>query len=330
MQRRAFIALLGGMAAASPLAGRAQRNKRTGRIGVLQGLDENDPEARLRIAAFTQGLRQLGWREGFEVAIDCRWGRGDLERTQEYAAELIGLQPDVIWAGGPLPLQSLKRTTATIPIVFTAVFDPIGAGFVASLTKPGGNITGFTLGEFSMGGKMLDILRETAPGIKRVAVVLSADQSPNVALLRAIETTAPAFGIGLTATDVQKGPDEIERSLAAFAQMPDGGMIVLPSAATIVHRDLVMGLAARLRLPAAYGYRFFVTDGGLVSYGIDTAEQSRQAAGYIDRILRGEKPANLPVQQPTKFELAINLKTAKALGLNISATMLANADEVIE
>jgi putative ABC transport system substrate-binding protein len=330
IQRRDFVALFGGMAAALPFAGWAQRNKRIRRIGVLQGLAENDPEARLRIAAFTRGLQQLGWREGVEASIDYRWGRGDLARTQEYAAELIGLQPDAIWAGGPLPLLALKRATATIPIIFTAVFDPVGSGFVASLTEPGGNITGFTLGEFSMGGKMLDILREVAPGVKRVMVVLSADQSPNVALLHAIEATAPSLGMSLTATDVQKGPDEIERALGAFAQLSDAGMIVLPSAGTIVHRDLILGLAARLRLPAIYGYRFFVADGGLVSYGIDAAEQSRQAAGYVDRILKGERPANLAVQQPTKFELAVNLKTAKALGLNVSATMLARADEVIE
>ena len=330
MRRRDFITLLGGLAAVRPLPASAQRGKQPRRIGVLQPLDENDPEAQLRIAAFVRGLQQLGWKEGVDVAIDYRWGRGEAERTQRYAIELIGAQPDAIWAIGPRPLLSLKEATRSIPIVFTAVFDPVGSGFVASLTEPGGNITGFTLGEFSMGGKMLEILKEVAPRVKRVSVVLSGDQPPNVALLRAIEATAPSFGVRVIAIDVQEGPTKIDRAIEAFAREPDGGLIVLPSAITIVHRERIIDLAARHHLPAAYGYRVFVADGGLVSYGIDAAEQSRQAAGYIDRILKGEKPASLPVQQPTKFELAINLKTAKALGLDISATMLANADEVIE
>ena len=236
MRRRDFITLLGGLAAVRPLPASAQRGKQQRRIGVLQPLDENDPEAQLRIAAFVRGLQQLGWKEGVDVAIDYRWGRGEAERTQRYAIELIGAQPDAIWAIGPRPLLSLKEATRSIPIVFTAVFDPVGSGFVASLTEPGGNITGFTLGEFSMGGKMLEILKEVAPRVKRVSVVLSGDQPPNVALLRAIETTAPSFGVRVTAIDVQEGPTKIDRAIEAFAREPDGGLIVLPSAITIVHR----------------------------------------------------------------------------------------------
>jgi putative ABC transport system substrate-binding protein len=239
------------------------------------------------------------------------------------------MRPDVIWTTGALALLPLKRATRDIPIVFTQVFDPVGSGFVASLTRPGGNITGFTLGEFSMGGKLLEVLKEVAPGVSRVAVVLNLDQPPHVAMWRAIEATGPSFGVRLTPADVQ-GPAEIERAIEAFAREPNGALIVLPGPIAIAHRELIRALAARYRLPAAYGFRYFVTDGGLVSYGVDAAEQSRQAAGYVDRILKGEKPADLPVQQPTRFELVINLKTAKALGLTVPETVLARADEVIE
>jgi putative ABC transport system substrate-binding protein len=235
----------------------------------------------------------------------------------------------VIWTTGALALLPLKRATRDIPIVFTQVFDPVGSGFVASLTRPGGNITGFTLGEFSMGGKLLEVLKEVAPRVSRVAVVLNLDQPPHVAMWRAIEATGPSFGVRLTPADVQ-GPAEIERAIEAFAREPNGALIVLPGPIAIVHRELIRTLAARYRLPAAYGFRYFVTDGGLVSYGVDAADQSRQAAGYVDRILKGEKPADLPVQQPTRFELVINLKTAKALGLTVPETVLARADEVIE
>jgi putative ABC transport system substrate-binding protein len=228
-----------------------------------------------------------------------------------------------------LGLLPLKRQTQTIPIVFTLVYDPVGSGFVESLAHPGGNITGFTLGEFSMGGKLLQVLKEVAPQVTRVAIVLNLDQPPHVAMWRAIETVAPSFGVRLTATDVQDSA-EIERAIEAFAREPNGGLIVLPGPITIAHREQVIALAARHRVPAAYAFRFFATSGGLVSYGVDSADQSRQAAAYVDRILKGAKPSDLPVQQPTKFELVINLKTAKGLGLNVPAIVLARADEVIE
>ena len=328
MKRREFITLLGGVAA-WPQAARAQQPDRVRRIGVLQPLNESDPEGQLRKVVFLRGLQKFGWKEGANVMIDYRWGGSDADRIRLYAAELSGMRPDVIWTTGALGLLPLKRATRDIPIVFTQVYDPVGSGFVTSLTRPGGNITGFTLGEFSMGGKILEVLKEVAPQVSRVAVILNLDQPPHVAMWRAIEATAPSFGVRLTPADVQ-GPAEIERAIEAFAREPNGGLIVLPGPIAIIHRELITALAARHRLPAAYAFRFFVTDGGLVSYGVDAADQSRQAAGYVDRILKGEKPADLPVQQPTKFELVINLKTAKALGLEIPPMLLARFDEVIE
>lgn len=328
MKRRQFILALGG-AAAWPLAARAQQTERMRRIGVLQPISESDPEAQLRVAAFEGDLRKFGWAEGTNVTIAYWWAGGNADRIRLYATELAGTHPDVIWTSGALSLLPLKRATHTIPIVFSQVFDPVGSGFVASLTRPGGNITGFTLGEFSMGGKTLEVLKEVAPRVNRVAVVLNLEQPPHVALWRSIEATAPSFGVRLTPADVQ-GPADIERAIEAFAREPNGGLIVLPGPVTILHRELITALAARHRLPAVYGFRFFVKGGGLVSFGVDPADQSRKAAGYVDRILRGEKPADLPVQQPTKFELVINLKTAKELGLNIPPTLLARADEVIE
>jgi putative ABC transport system substrate-binding protein len=328
MKRREFIILLGGAAAAWPRAARAQKTDRMRRIGVLQSINESDPEGQHRVAAFVQGLQKLGWTEGANLVIDYRWGN-TADRLRRYAAELVGLKPDVIWTTGALGLLPLKRQTATIPIVFTLIYDPVGSGFVESLSHPGGNITGFTLGEFSMGGKTLEALKEVAPQVSRVAVMLNLDQPPHVAMWRAIETVAPSFGVRLTAADAQD-PAEIERAIEAFAREPNGGLIVLPGPIAIVHRDLIIALAARHRVPAAYGFRFFATSGGLMSYGVDPADQSRQAAAYVDRILKDAKPSDLPVQQPTKFELVINLKTAKAIGLNIPATVLARADEVIE
>jgi putative ABC transport system substrate-binding protein len=241
----------------------------------------------------------------------------------------VGLKPDVIWTSGGLGLLSLKRATHSIPIVFTTVYDPVGSGYVASLARPGGNITGFTLGEFSIGGKMLEVLKELVPQVSRVAVILNLEQPPHVAMWRAIEAVAPSFGVSLTATDVPD-PAEIERAIEAFAREPNGGLIVLPGPITIIHHELIIALAARHRLPAAYPFRFFVTSGGLVSYGADPFDQSRQAAAYVDRILKGAKPEDLPIQQPTKFEFVINLKTAKALGLTVPPALLTQADEVIE
>jgi putative tryptophan/tyrosine transport system substrate-binding protein len=327
--RRSFIAGLGA-AASLPLAARGQQPERVRRIGVLQPSDESDPQGQRRMAQFIQALQNLGWTQGNNVRIDARWGGGDPERIRLYAAELAGMKPDLIWAdGGALSLLPLKRATNTIPIVFTLLYDPIGSGFLASLARPGGNITGFTLGEFSMGGKLLEVLKEAAPKVGVVAVILNLEQPPHVAMWRAIEAIAPAFGVRLIATDVQR-PAEIEGAIEAFAREPNGGLIVLPSPIFTVQRDLITALAVRHRLPAAYALRFWATSGGLLSYGVDDVDQSRQAAQYVDRILRGEKPGDLPVQQPTKFELVINLKTAKAIGLDVPPILLARADEVIE
>jgi putative ABC transport system substrate-binding protein len=329
MQRREFISLLGSAAVAWPITARAQQSDRVRRVGVLQTTNESDPEGQRRIAIFVQGLQKLGWSEGANLVIDYRFGSDNSERIRLYAAELVGLKPDVIWTSGGLTLLPLKRATRTIPIVFTTVYDPVGSGFVASLAKPGGNITGFTLGEFSMGGKMLEVLKEVAPQVSRVAVILNLEQPPQVAMWRAIEAMAPSFGVSLTASDVQD-PAEIESAIEVFAREPNGGLIVLPGPITINHRELIIALAARHHLPAAYAYRFFVASGGLVSYGADPFDQSRQAAAYVDRILKGAKPEDLPVQQPTKYELVINLKTTKALGLTVPPSLLARADEVIE
>jgi ABC-type uncharacterized transport system substrate-binding protein len=329
VRRREFIGLVGGAAAAWPLAARAQQSERVRRIGVLQAIDESDPEGQRRKAAFVRGLQKLGWTEGANLVIDYRWGGSNSERIRLYTAELVGLKPDVIWTSGALALLPLKRATRTIPIIFTLVYDPVGSGFVASLAQPGGNITGFTLGEFSMGGKMLEVLKEVAPQVSRVAVILNLDQPPHVAMWRTIEAMAPSFGVRLAATDVQSSA-EIERAIEVFAREPNGGLVVLPGPVAIVHRELVIALAARHRLPAVYGFRYFITSGGLVSYGVDSVDQSRQAAAYVDRILKGAKPSDLPVQQPTTFELAINLKTAKALGLTIPVSFQQRADEVIE
>jgi putative tryptophan/tyrosine transport system substrate-binding protein len=329
MGRREFITLMGGAATVWPLAARAQQRERMRRIGVLESYNENDPQQRLLTAAFVGGLQKLGWIAGANVTIDYRWGGGDPDRIRRCAAELTDLQPDVILSAGPLPLLALKRATRIIPIVFTNIYDPLGSGFVASLTRPGGNITGFTLGEFSMGGKILEVLKEVAPEVSRVAVVLNLDQPPHVALWRTIEAAASSLGVRLTPADVQ-GPDEIEHAIEAAAREPNAGLIVLPGIIAVVHRELITALAARYRLPAIYAFRFFVDSGGLVFYGVNPADHFRQAAGYVDRILKGEKPNDLPVQQPTKFELVINLKTAKALGLTIPPTLLARADEVIE
>jgi putative ABC transport system substrate-binding protein len=329
MRRREFITLLGGAAAGWPLTARAQQPDRMRRIGVLQTGNESDPEVQRRITIFVQDLQKLGWKEGANLVIDYRLAGDNSERIRLYAAELVGLKPDVIWTSGGLTLLSLKRATRTIPIVFTTVYDPVGSGYVASLAQPGGNITGFTLGEFSMGGKMLEVLKEVAPQVSRVAVILNLEQPAHVAMWRAIEAMAASFGVRLTATDVQNSA-EIESAIEAFAREPNGGLIVLPGPITINHRELIIALAARHRLPATYSYRFFVTSGGLTSYGADPFDQSRQSAVYVDRILKGAKPEDLPIQQPTKFEFVINLKTAKALGLTVPPTLLSRADEVIE
>ena len=328
MQRRDFIRLV-GTTAMFPLVARAQQPERVRRIGVLQYINKSDPELQRRVTIFVQELQKLGWREGANLVIDYRYGADDSERIRLDAAELVTLKPDVIWTSGGLGLLSLKRSTHSVPIVFTTVYDPVGSGYVASLARPGGNITGFTLGEFSLGGKMLEVLKEVVPQVSRVAVILNLEQPPHVAMWRAVEAMAQSFGVTLTATDAQD-PAEIERAIEAFAHERNGGLVVLPGPITNNHRELIIALAARHRLPAAYPFRYFVTSGGLVSYGADPFDQSRQAAAYVDRILKGAKPEDLPIQQPTKFEFVINLKTAKALGLTVPPSLLARADEVIE
>ena len=288
MQRRDFIRLV-GTTAMFPLVARAQQPERVRRIGVLQYINKSDPELQRRVTIFVQELQKLGWREGANLVIDYRYGAGDSERIRLDAAELVALKPDVIWTSGGLGLLSLKRSTHSVPIVFTTVYDPVGSGYVASLARPGGNITGFTLGEFSLGGKMLEVLKEVVPQVSRVAVILNLEQPPHVAMWRAVEAMAQSFGVTLTATDVQD-PAEIERAIEAFAHEPNGGLVVLPGPITNNHRELIIALAARHRLPAAYPFRYFVTSGGLVSYGADPFDQSRQAAAYVDRILKGESP----------------------------------------
>jgi putative ABC transport system substrate-binding protein len=329
MRRREFITVLGGAAAAWPLYARAQQGDRMRRIGVLMSLTADDPEGQVRLTAFLQGLQQLGWTDGRNVRIDTRWGAGDADRSRRYAAELIALAPDVILASGTSTMGPLLRATRTVPIVFTQVTDPVGAGFVDSLARPGGNATGFTLSEYGISGKWLELLKEIAPRVTRVAVLRDPDMAAGSGQLGAIQSVAPSFGVELSPVNVRDAP-EIERAVAAFARGSNGGLIVSASGLAIVHRDLIITLAARHRLPAVYFARYFVTGGGLISYGSDNIDPHRRAAGYVDRILKGEKPADLPVQAPTKYELVINLKTAKALGIEVPPMLLARADEVIE
>ena len=329
MKRREFITLLGGAAARG--RSRRARNGRAASEGLACStrLPRTIRKCRPISTAFRQALEKLGWTDGRNVRIDYRWGDADPGRIRAHAKELVGLKPDVILVSTALALQPLLQETRSIPIVFTQIADPVGAGLVASLARPGGNITGFTVAEFSMYGKLLEVLKEVAPNVTRVAIISNPDQIPQAGMLRAIEAAAPAFRVQVTVAGA-RNVAEIERAIDQFAREPNGGLIVLPNPVTIGNRKLVIAMAARHRLPAAYAFRYFVADGGLISYGIDLADQYRQAASYVDRILRGEKPADLPVQQPTKFELVVNLKTAKALGLEIPPTLLARADEVIE
>jgi putative ABC transport system substrate-binding protein len=328
MNRRAFASLIAG-AAAWPLAARAQQAERMRRIGVLTNFAENDPEAQLRHAAFLQRLQQLGWGEGRNLKVDYRWTMADPERTRTYAAELVALAPDVILTSGSVALGQMLQATRSIPIVFTIVPDPVGAGFVDSLPRPGGNATGFMLFEYGLSGKWLELLKEIVPGLTRAAVLRDLATPAGNAQFGAIQAVAPSLGVEVTPVSV-RDPGEIERAVAAFARSANGGLIVTGSASATLHRHLFIALAARLKLPAVYSNRFHVTGGGLVSYGPDFLDQYQRAAGYVDRILRGEKPGELPVQAPVKYELAINLKTARTLGLDVPPTLLARADEVIE
>jgi putative ABC transport system substrate-binding protein len=327
IRRRDFITLLGG-AAARPLAAGAQQPERVRRIGVLMSVAADGPEGQARLAAFLKGLQQLGWTDGRNIRIDYRWGAGDAERSRKYAAELVTLGPDVILASGD-PVMALQQATRSVPIVFTIIADPVGAGLVDSMARPGGNSTGFMSYEHGFGAKWLELLKEIAPSVKRAAVIRNADESAGIAQFAGIQGVAPALGVELSPIGVRDA-GEIERAVTSFARFPNGGLIVTGSAPAAIHRDLIVTLAARHKLPAVYPGRFFVAAGGLISYGPDLVDQHRRAAGYVDRILKGEKPVDLPVQAPTKYELVINLTTAKALGLTVPDTLLARADEVIE
>jgi putative ABC transport system substrate-binding protein len=329
MRRREFIKLVGGSAAAWPLAARAQQSEQMRRIGVLMAINADDPEAQARIAAFVEGLQQLGWTVGKNVRVDYRLAGIDAEILRKYAAELVALAPDVILAQSSTAVAPLLQATRTVPIVFTIVADPVGAGYVDSLARPGGNATGFTVFEYAIGGKWLELLKEIAPRVTRVAVLREAAVAAGPAQFGAAQTVAPALGVELRPIEA-RDVGEIERAITAFARDSNGGLVVTGSSAATSHRNPIVALAAQHQLPAVYFARYFVTAGGLVSYGPDYVDQFRRAAGYVDRILKGEKPADLPVQAPTKYELVINLKTAKALGLAVPPALLARADAVIE
>jgi ABC-type uncharacterized transport system substrate-binding protein len=330
MKRRDFLSLLGGTAVARPLAARAQQADRMRRIGVLMYYAADDPIVPPLVSAFAQGLQERGWTVGSNVRIEYRWGAGDLDRFRKYAAELVELAPDVIVATAGSIVGALQQASRSVPIVFVTTVDPVGSGFVASLARPGGNATGFSSAEFSMSGKRLELLKEIAPRVTRVAVIRDPAVPAGLGGLAAIQTVAPSFGVELTPIGVRSA-DEIEPGIAAFARSANGGLIVVgPTSSVQLHRDLIIALAARHWLPAVYGSRTWSTAGGLISYGVDALDQYRRAAGYVDRILKGEKPADLPVQAPIKYELVINLKTAKALGIEMPASVLARADEVIE
>ena len=329
MRRRDFITLLGGAAISGPMVVRAQQPEQMRRIGMLTNLAENDPEERRRMAAFLQALQKLGWRDGDNVRIDHRVAQGTADNARRYAAELVALAPDVILASGSVSTGALFEATSTVPIVFAHVPDPVGAGFVESLTRPGGNVTGFSPFEYAMSGKWLELLKEITQRVAWVGVLRDRAIAAGTGQFGAMQAAAASFGVELSPIGVRDA-DEIERDITAFAGDSNGGLIVTQNALAILHRKLIMTLAARHRLPAIYAYSRFVTEGGLISYGPDSMDGYRRAAGYVDRILNGAKPADLPVQAPVKYELAINLKTAKALGLDVPPTVLARATEVIE
>ena len=328
MKRREFITLLGG-AVAWPLVARAQQRERMRSVGVLTPFAAHNTEGQNRVTAFAQALQQLGWSVGQNARLHYRWGDGTSATMQKYAAELVALAPDVILADSSAALSPLLQATQTIPIVFAIVADPVGAGYVETLARPGGNATGFTPFEYGVAGKWLELLKEIAPRVTRAAVLRDPAIAAGPGQFGALQAVAPSLGVELRAVNVRDA-DEIERSIAGFAQGSNGGLVVTGSAAAAAHRDLIVTLAARHRLPAVYNARLYGERGGLVCYGADFLDQFRRAAGYADRILKGEKPADLPVQAPTKYELVINLKTAKALGLDVPPSLLARADEVIE
>ena len=328
MRRREFIKLLGSTAA-WPLAASAQQGERMRRIGVLSGLAENDPEWVARRTAFEGTLETLGWKTGNNIRIDYRSAPIEADRTRRLVSELVSLAPDVIVTSGNIVVAPMIQATRTIPIVFVQVIDPVGSGYVERMAQPGGNVTGFTQFEYSLAGKWLELLKEIAPGVSRVAVLRDATRGPGIGQFAVIQAIAPQLGVEVTPINALLEPNEIERAITALRKSPNAGLIVAVGSAAF-HRDLVIATATRNRLPAVYPYRYFAAGGGLISYGPDTVEQYRSAARYVDRILKGEKPGDLPVQAPTKYELVINLKTAKALGLTIPPAVLARADEVIE
>jgi putative tryptophan/tyrosine transport system substrate-binding protein len=333
MTRRQFITLLGGAAAAWPLAARAQQPERIRRIGVLMLYPENDPQGQLRATAFRQGLEKLGWAVGRNVQIDFQWGSGDVDWIRSAAAQLLRLAPDVILANGDAAARTVQQSTRTVPAIFIAGSDPVANDLVQSLAHPSGNLTGFSVLEPSLGTKLLELLKEIAPSVARVAVLFNQDNPGNRAVYASAAAAAPKFAVEVVAVPLRESHEieaEIEAAMAQWGREPDYGLIVLPDPSTNSHRKLIIELAARHRLPAIHALRAATADGGLMSYGVDLPDLFRQAAIYADRILKGDKPADLPVQLPTKFELAINLKTAKALGLTVPNTLLVSADEVIE
>ena len=329
MRRREFITLLGGAAAAWPLAARAQQHERMRRVGVLMPHTQNNPVGPPRIAALLQELQQLGWIVGRNVEMDVRWAGADAESLRKHAAELAALAPDVILANGSVAVAPLLHATRTVPIVFVIVPDPVGGGFIDSLARPGGNATGFLQFEYGLSGKWLELLKQIAPGVTRAVIMRDPTSPTGTGQFGAIQSVAPSVGVEVNPAGMRDAR-EIERAIAAFARGSNGGLIVTGSALAQLHRDLIITLAARHKLPAVYFERFFVTGGGLVSYGADIVDQFRRAAGYVDRILKGEKPADLPVQAPTKYETVLNMKTAKALGLQVPDIVLVRADELIE
>jgi putative tryptophan/tyrosine transport system substrate-binding protein len=329
MRRREFLGVLGGAVLASPVPAFAQTSTDMRRVGALFSQSQTDPEGQARLAAFRQGLQELGWVEGRNVHIEYRWAAGGIERMRPHATDLVALKPDVILASATTSLTALQQATRTIPIVFAQVTDPVGAGFVASLSRPGGNITGFTQHEFTIGEKWLELLTQIAPRVTRVAILYDPGNPATSGYLREIESAAPSFGVQVLPFAV-RDKAEIARALDDFAAEPNGSLILLPGPVGAVNRDLIIALAARHRLPAVYAFRYHVVSGGLASYGVDNIDLFRRAAWYIDRILKGEKPSELPVQHATKFQLVINLKTAKALGLDPPVSLLARTDEVIE
>jgi putative tryptophan/tyrosine transport system substrate-binding protein len=329
LKRREFITLVGGAATAWPLTAGAEQTGAMRRVGVLTSLAADDPQSQARLAALRQGLQEFGWADGRNVRIDYRWGAGNAEGMRRYAAELIALAPDVVLAGGSEAVAAFQHATRNVAVVFVNIVDPVGAGYVDSLSRPGGNATGFVIYEYGISPKWLELLKEITSAVTRVAVIRDAAIPSGIGQFGAIQGVSASLGVEVSPLGVRDA-QEIERAVTAFARGPNGGMIVTGSPATSFHRDLIVDLAARHRLPAVYPLRTFVTGGGLISYGPDDVDQYRQAAGYIDRILKGAKPADLPVQTPTKYKLVINLKTAKALGLEMPASVLARADEVME